>query len=80
MSMDDTIDRFKGREAKWAALCAFDGIEMSDEPFLPEHALELIESVWDFVTQICKENGIQIPNRSVAISELRMLISNNSND
>lgn len=35
MSMDDTIDRFKGREAKWAALCAFDGIEMSDEPFLP---------------------------------------------
>ena len=80
MGIDDTIDRFKGREAEWAALCAFDGIKMSDEQFLPEHAPELIEALWDFVTETCEEEGVVVPTRAVAISELKKLISHSCGD
>lgn len=74
MGSDDTIDHFKGREAKWAALCAFDGMQYSGEIYHIDQASEFIDEVWEFVTQTCEEEGIEPPEKSSAISELQVLI------
>ncbi|MDC1531228.1 hypothetical protein N8473_00845 [Amylibacter sp.] len=76
MGADDNLLSFKGHEASWAALCAFDGMQVGDEIHTFSQACELIESVWDFVVQTCEEEGVDVPSKLAAISELETLISN----
>ncbi|MEP1201008.1 hypothetical protein [Tateyamaria sp.] len=70
---DDTVDRFRGREAYWAALCALDLI-VHDAPPKLRDAQSLIDAVWDFVRETCEEAGQPVPDRQLAIDELKQLI------
>ena len=80
MGADDHLLNFEGREASWAALCAFDGMQFSDEVYISAQAGELIETVWEFVVQTCEEEGVDVPSKLAAISELKTLISSIDND
>ena len=53
MGTDDTINHHRGREAEWAALCAFDDVQASDEVYHADAAPSLIEAVWEFVVATC---------------------------
>jgi hypothetical protein len=80
MGADDHLLSFKGREASWAALCVFDGMQFSDEVYTFAQAGELIENVWEFVVQTCEEKGVEVPSKTAAISELKTLILRIHND
>tara|TARA_B100000780_G_scaffold190949_1_gene134462 strand:- start:59 stop:307 length:249 start_codon:yes stop_codon:yes gene_type:complete len=73
--MFGTISEYKDQAAYWAALCAMDGLEMSDEILDPNSADGKIDSVWEFVVENCKEEGITIPSKEEAIAELREMIA-----
>ena len=55
---DDGIENYKGREAEWAALCAFDCIRNSNQTYQTGETPAWIESVWEFVWQTCEEKGV----------------------
>tara|TARA_B100000780_G_scaffold161023_1_gene112515 strand:- start:149 stop:391 length:243 start_codon:yes stop_codon:yes gene_type:complete len=80
MGADDHLLNFKGGEASWAALCAFDGMQFSDEVYTFAQAGELIENVWEFVVQTCEKQGVDVPSKTATISELKTLISSIDND
>ena len=79
MGLDDNISNFRGREQLWATLCAFDGMEYNDEVYTVNQADELIESIWDFVEQTCEEEGVKVPSKIAAITELKTLILETNN-
>lgn len=57
----DTIYQYIGREAEWVALCGFYAVESSSEIFEKGDAADLIESVWEFCVEGCKEADVAIP-------------------
>lgn len=60
----DTIDNYIGHEAEWVALCAFDCIEFTkDKKFTEADAPNLIDSVWEFCEENCKEAGTIAPSK-----------------
>lgn len=75
MGTDDTINHHRGREAEWAALCAFDGVQASDEVYHEDAALSLIEAVWEFVVATCNEEHVEPPSKNEAITILQALIA-----
>ncbi len=72
--MSGSILEYKGREAHWAALCSFDGYELSVEMPDPDDADGEIDAIWEFVVENCQEYGISIPSKQEAIAELRAMI------
>ena len=72
--MSGSILEYRGQEAYWAALCAMDGLEMSDELPDPENADAEIDAVWDFVVENCEESEIRVPSKQEAILELKEMI------
>ena len=75
MTADDNIRNFKGNEAEWAALCALHGMLASAERFHEEQASELIQQVWEFVVETCNVEGLQVPDKELAIQKLKKHIN-----
>jgi hypothetical protein len=72
---DDTVENYLGREAEWAALCAFDGLEASESFPDPSEAKALMKNVWEFVSASCEEAGQTTPDPEEAAKFLAELIA-----
>nr|WP_321251721.1 hypothetical protein [uncultured Ruegeria sp.] len=72
--LNDNILVFKNDLERWAALCAMDGIRYVGKPVDPEAAEQLLDGVWEFVTETCDEAGFEHPDRDKAIGILRDLV------
>lgn len=79
MSVDDNILNFSGNEAEWAALCALDGMLASTERVHEDQATELIQQVWEFVVETCNVEGLQVPDKELAIQKLKKHINEHFN-
>ena len=75
MGTDDTINHYRGREAEWAALCAFDDVQANGEVYRADAAPSLIEAVWEFVVETCNEEHVEPPSKNEAITILQVLIA-----
>ena len=65
---DDTVEHYRGREAEWAALCAFDAVACGLKPSVTEgDADHLVSSAWDFIVESCREADAPIPDRSAVL-------------
>ena len=73
--MSGSILEYEGQEAYWAALCAMEGIEYSDQIPSPSDAEHEISEVWEFVEGCCIEFDIKTPSKKEAIQHLRDLIA-----
>ena len=73
--MSGSILEYRGQEAYWAALCAMEGIQMSEQlPSLDDAEAELA-GVWEFVEGCCQEFEIAVPSRDEAVGHLRVLLA-----
>ena len=72
--LGDTVECYRGREAEWAALCALDGFEATQELPDPLRASALIKAVWEFVDASCEEAGQATPDPEEATEILATMI------
>lgn len=76
---DDTVDNFLGREAQWAMLCAWDGIEAAGPPNpIPSEAETYVDAVWEFVEFSCSEAGQPVPDRAEVMNAIMDALSAHS--
>jgi len=79
MGLDDGIKSYIGREAEWAAECAFEGMDYANNRdgtiFKPSDAPRLIDEVWHFVTETCDIEEVSPPSKADAVKELILLIN-----
>ena len=72
--MSGSILEYRGQEAYWAALCAMEGIQASDDLPNPDDADAEIDAIWDFVVDNCLDLEIEIPSKIEATGHLRVLM------
>ena len=73
MPLDDCT-AYKGEEAYWAALCAYDGVTQSEQWPDPASVASYIDDVWPFVIENCQNADQPIPDKDEATGILREML------